>query len=351
MFVKNAWHAIGYSQEFETGTPAARQIIGKPIVVYRTDAGDLVALDDRCSHRFAPLSRGRCEGDMLRCMYHGALFERTGQCIQIPGQDKVPAQARIQSYAVAERSGWVFVWGGDPAGADPGRLPNFLPLEGGEFTFAKGAMDYRAAASQINANLLDFTHLPFVHTASFGAREDSWKEARSKITPVENGISVTWWVPGAIIPAHETRLEVRVVDQLLMYEYTVPGHLSMMMEFYPENTARSCDFGTPSIEPVVRDYNAQSVCATGEGTARYYYAWGVPRAIPGAEEVASMRLEIAGRAFEEDRLMIEAQQRIIDSTPDDIVMVPNAADKAITLFERLMAKAAREDSESAGPLS
>ncbi|EZP71098.1 putative iron-sulfur protein [Sphingomonas paucimobilis] len=351
MFVKNAWHAVGYSQEFETSKPAARQIIGKPIVVYRTDAGDLVALDDRCSHRFAPLSRGRCEGDSLRCMYHGALFDRTGQCIQIPGQDKVPAQARVQSYAVVERDGWVFVWGGDPATADSGRLPNFLPLEGGEFTFAKGAMDYRAAADQINANLLDFTHLPFIHTASFGATEDSWKGARSKITPMENGISVTWWVPDAILPPDETRLAVRVVDQLLMYEYTVPGHLSMMMEFYPENTALSCDFGTPDVAPVVRDYNAQSVCATGEGTARYYYAWGVPKVVPEASVVAVERLEMAARAFEEDRVMIEAQQRIIDSTPDDIAMVPNAADKAITLFERLMAKVAREGSDPVSPAS
>jgi len=52
----------------------------------------LCSLKDRCCHRGAPLSLGRLEGDCVRCMYHGLKFDPAGKCIQIPGQDNIPAK-------------------------------------------------------------------------------------------------------------------------------------------------------------------------------------------------------------------------------------------------------------------
>ena len=79
----------------------------------------MVALDDRCCHRAAPLSMGRIEGDDIRCMYHGMKFAADGKCIQIPGQDIIPAKLGVRSYPVVERYNMIFIWTGDAEKADP----------------------------------------------------------------------------------------------------------------------------------------------------------------------------------------------------------------------------------------
>ena len=62
-------------------------------LLYKGESGRVVAMEDRCCHRGAPLSMGRLEGDCVRCMYHGLKFDPTGKCVQIPGQDNIPRQA------------------------------------------------------------------------------------------------------------------------------------------------------------------------------------------------------------------------------------------------------------------
>ena len=73
MWIRNAWYVAAWTHEIEPGRIHARTIIDQPLVLYRTTDG-IVALEDRCPHRFAPLSLGRLEGDALRCMYHGLKF-------------------------------------------------------------------------------------------------------------------------------------------------------------------------------------------------------------------------------------------------------------------------------------
>lgn len=63
----------------------SRTFLNTPIILYRDADGDAVAMEDRCSDRFAPLSKGRLEGDKIRCMYHGLKYTSTGECIEIPG--------------------------------------------------------------------------------------------------------------------------------------------------------------------------------------------------------------------------------------------------------------------------
>src|SRR5436305_566446 len=81
--------------ELEAGKPFAITILGERIVIWRTADGGLHALEDRCVHRLAPLSLGRCEGERLRCMYHGLLYEADGRVVEIPGQEVIPAKARV----------------------------------------------------------------------------------------------------------------------------------------------------------------------------------------------------------------------------------------------------------------
>ena len=95
------------------------------MLLYKGESGKVVALKDRCCHRGAPLSLGRREGDCVRCMYHGLKFDPTGKCIQIPGQDNIPAKLGVRSYPVVEQDHLVWIWMGDPELADPDEIIDF----------------------------------------------------------------------------------------------------------------------------------------------------------------------------------------------------------------------------------
>src|SRR3984957_922710 len=96
MLVHNAWYVAAWSHEISSEGLHPRTIINQPLVLYRTSAGAVVAMEDRCCHRLAPLSIGRREGDDLRCMYHGLKFGPDGRCNEIPGQTTIPARAVVR---------------------------------------------------------------------------------------------------------------------------------------------------------------------------------------------------------------------------------------------------------------
>ena len=83
-FPKNGWYAASWSKDLTTA-PVARTFLDERVVLFRGASGKPGALEDRCCHRAAPLSRGEVAGDHLRCGYHGLLFDEQGQCVEVPG--------------------------------------------------------------------------------------------------------------------------------------------------------------------------------------------------------------------------------------------------------------------------
>ncbi len=168
MFLRNCWYVAARDNEVGR-TPFARTLLGERVMLYRRADGAPVALEDRCCHRNLPLSHGRIEGDDVRCGYHGLRFDATGDCVEVPGQSTVPPGARVRAYPLVERWGWVWIWTGDPARADPASLPDWWWAGHPEWRRSRHhllevACDYRL----INDNVLDVTHLAFVHVNSIG---------------------------------------------------------------------------------------------------------------------------------------------------------------------------------------
>jgi vanillate O-demethylase monooxygenase subunit len=114
VFIRNCWYVIAWDHEIPADGLFSRRVLDEPTLLYRTSTGELVALEDRCCHRSAQLSKGRREGDCVRCGDHGLKFDATGTCIGKPGYDTVPPAARVRSYPVIARNDWVFVWIGHP---------------------------------------------------------------------------------------------------------------------------------------------------------------------------------------------------------------------------------------------
>ena len=86
IFLRNSWYVAAWNHELIDGTKLARTILERPIVLYRGASGKVVALDDRCCHRAAPLSMGRIEGDDIRCMYHGMKFDPAASASRFPAR-------------------------------------------------------------------------------------------------------------------------------------------------------------------------------------------------------------------------------------------------------------------------
>jgi phenylpropionate dioxygenase-like ring-hydroxylating dioxygenase large terminal subunit len=191
IFLRNSWYVAGWNHELIDGKKLARTILERPIVLYRGESGKIVALDDRCCHRAAPLSMGRIEGDDIRCMYHGMKFDPAGKCIQIPGQDMIPPKLGVRSYPVVERYDLIWIWTGDAEKADPDLIVDYPPLADPKWRGLPGYMHYRANWLLIVDNLSDFAHLAFVHTHTLGGSEEyAYKTKPVAIEKLDDGFRV-----------------------------------------------------------------------------------------------------------------------------------------------------------------
>lgn len=344
--VRDAWHVACWSMDLEVNAPYAITIANDPIVIYRTELGRVVALEDRCIHRMAPLSLGRCEGDALRCMYHGLRFEPDGRCSDVPGQDRIPATARVRSYPVVDRHSWIWIWLGDPTQADPALIPPAVGFDDPDYILGRGQLDYAANAQLIHDNLCDFTHLSFVHSRSFGADEE-WARTRPKVTQLPRGVRFERWVRGQLRPGTPGKGR-EPVDIWNFYEYHVPGILLMPSASYPPGTADALNDAPPppDMPKTGVTFTSQAVTALTDSTSRYFFSWG-PHRDHGDEALRDMLMGVAAMAFGEDRVMIEAQQKIIDLDTFRRPM-PTSFDKGVVLFNRLIEKLAREHAGHTG---
>lgn len=339
-YVRNAWYVASWANELEPAKPLAFTLMGEPIVLWRTDAGAPVCFEDRCVHRLAPLSMGKCEGAKLRCMYHGLLFDQTGKCVEIPGQDMIPPQARVRAYPAAERHGWIWVWPGDPEKADESLIPNVWPLdpENG-WLLGTGILDYQAEARLICDNLIDLSHLSYVHPATFGTTE-SWATRPAKISALPRGVRYELWLEDQpnMVGGGGGR-----VDPWTTYDMLVPGIFMLRNTIYPLGTAAACNYEppTPEHKPVFDAYTCQAAIPTGEKTARYFYSWG-PHSSVGDENLRDFLMGVARQAFAEDQAIIEGQQRVLNQTPNPRIM-PTAGDRPVVLYNQIVAKLAREE--------
>src|SRR4051812_4892436 len=120
MFPKNAWYVAATPDEIDV-KPLGRTVCNEKIVFWRPRAGEVAANEDFCPHRGAPLSLGTvCEGALV-CGYHGLAMGCDGKTVSMPMQ-RVQGFPKIRTYPVVEKYGFIWVWPGDAALADPAKI-------------------------------------------------------------------------------------------------------------------------------------------------------------------------------------------------------------------------------------
>ena len=220
---RNSWYPLTWSRDVSR-TLGRHRILGMDLVVYRSEAGEPVALDDVCPHRLAPLSMGKLKGDAIECGYHGMTFGRDGRCVRIPGQPIIPPNARVPSYPLQEKMGLVWIWPGDPTRADPALIYDLPQYHQPDWHAAHGdALSIGTNYLNLADNLCDPAHVSFVHLSTLG--NSASEEIPVEHTFGERGVLVWRWIRNAPpIPIFAKYGNFRGnVDRWHYYDYLAPS--------------------------------------------------------------------------------------------------------------------------------
>jgi phenylpropionate dioxygenase-like ring-hydroxylating dioxygenase large terminal subunit len=307
-FVRNAWYGAFWSADLENGALRARTILDEPIVFFRTAEGHVAALEDMCPHRFAPLSLGHVVADgLLECGYHGLRFNSAGSCVYNPhGEHKIPPAANARSYPVVEKHTLIWIWMGDGE-PDMAAVPDYHqfdttdPVHVTKGDYIKLAADYRL----ITDNLLDLSHVPFLHGGLLG--DPKAVVADVAVTQEGNSVTQSRWsydVPVASVFDMLFRNDGKPVDFWMIMNWKPTGCMILDVGVRAPGSPKESGTG----------YYAVHILTPETATSTHYHFAAIrftPPPRPVAEDLELRDKLGAGRryAFEvQDGPMIEAQQ-------------------------------------------
>jgi vanillate O-demethylase monooxygenase subunit len=198
-FVRNQWYVAAFGAEVGAA-PVSRTVLGEAIALFRTADGAVAALADRCVHRRFPLSAGSVVDDVLVCGYHGFTYDRTGTCVAVPGQTRIPRTARVPAYPVVEQDSFVWVWIGDDDLADPATIPRAPWLADPAWASVCGMEPLAARYSLLVDNLLDLSHETYLHGGYIGTPEVAQTPITTEVDEVANIVRVSRRMADAACP-------------------------------------------------------------------------------------------------------------------------------------------------------
>jgi nitrite reductase/ring-hydroxylating ferredoxin subunit/uncharacterized membrane protein len=98
------WTAVADADAVEAGELTAASVNGVALVLTRDDAGQIVALSDRCTHRGAPLHEGEVSNGCIVCPWHQSEFALDGTVVRGPAVRPQPAyETRVDGNRVSVR--------------------------------------------------------------------------------------------------------------------------------------------------------------------------------------------------------------------------------------------------------
>jgi vanillate O-demethylase monooxygenase subunit len=180
--IRNCWYVAALGVEVSRA-PISRRLLGVDVALYRTLAGEPVAMRNRCPHRSFPLAKGKVVGDTLVCGYHGMQFDPAGRCVNLPSMSVTPTGARVRTFDVVERGPLIWIWMGEADCADPALIPETPWLASPQWKTVNGQFHIKSDYVSMHENLLDQTHFPFLHPGAIGTPE----YARSKLSIRRDG--------------------------------------------------------------------------------------------------------------------------------------------------------------------
>ncbi|HWL47014.1 MAG TPA: aromatic ring-hydroxylating dioxygenase subunit alpha [Sphingomonadaceae bacterium] len=332
-FLADCWYVAGFAEEFAEAL-RPRTILGKALVLYRTSDGVPVAMDDRCPHRSFPLSRSIRQGDTIVCGYHGLCYDRTGACVAIPGQTGRPSGIAVRSYPLREHGSLVWIWMGDsePAAALP--VGDWVADEA-RWPSSHDYFHLKANYIALHENLLDLSHLTFVHAASFGTPDYALAPYEVEVDDAAGRFAVTRSVIPTRLPpvwARPTGLEGKDAARIARSEFRAPSVHVVAVRFY--------DCALPEADrPDMEIATAHIVTPETATTTHYFIHHARNFAVDDSSITSFMHGQLVG-AFREDVTTLEAVEAMIAETDDDAFYeVSLATDRAGLAMRRWLKRA------------
>jgi phenylpropionate dioxygenase-like ring-hydroxylating dioxygenase large terminal subunit len=181
------WYPVLSSRELGN-KPVARTRFGRRLVFWRDAGGRTACVEDRCAHRGAALSLGKVVDGAIECPFHGFCYDREGRCVRVPaeGDDwRIPDHLRVDACTIAEGGGYVWTWRGpEVPAADLPPLPRQPVLEG--LRYGESQSTWSAHYTRCIENVIDYSHLPFVHRWNIGAAMRN-PVTKVRVTPFDDG--------------------------------------------------------------------------------------------------------------------------------------------------------------------
>lgn len=302
-YIRNAWYVAAWDNEVPAEGMLERKILGETIILMRDKAGTARAVSGICPHRYASLSMGRLADGVLHCGYHGLGFDGSGACVHNPFGPP-PKTMRLTSYPLVELHSALWIWMGDAAGADPALIPDFAYNDPAAAWVGKGYLIARASYELEVENILDLSHIQFLHASTLGSSEVAngkyeWKQDGDQVwsnRDVFGEIMAPELAMAMGVPVGEP------VDRWIHVRWQAPANMTIFAGAVPAGRPKDEGRETPT---------AHLFTPETETTTHYFYSIAFPRAMgPEGEQLADEQVRFLSVPFEtEDLPMLEAQQR------------------------------------------
>lgn len=344
MFPKNTWYVACSSDELDK-EPLGRQICNKQIVFYRDGDGKVVALEDFCPHRGAPLSLGKLEDGMLVCGYHGLKMGSDGKTDSMPKQ-RVDTFPCVHAYPVVERYGYIWLWPGDTKLADAALLPDLEWADSPDWGFGGGMFNIQCDYRLMIDNLMDLSHETYVHSTSIGQKEID--EAPVK-TVLEGNEVVTSRIMDNIIapPFWQTALKANnlahdvPVDRWQICRFTPPSHIMIDVGVAHAGHGGIDADNKHKVRGIVVDF------LTPASETSMWYFWGMARNFKPQDKALSDTIrEGQKEIFAEDLEMLEQQQKNIHTHFSDRRLLKLDIDAGGVHSRKIIAKLLSEEQQA-----
>jgi phenylpropionate dioxygenase-like ring-hydroxylating dioxygenase large terminal subunit len=345
--LRNTWYVAAWSDEVSAETLLNRTILNQPVLIFRQSDGTAAAIGNRCPHRFAPLHLGRHVGDAVQCGYHGLEFGADGQCRRNPhGGAAKPAAAKVPAYPLVDRYGMLWIWMGS-APADEALIPNaFSFTTDAKRAHVKGYLSVAANYLLLVDNLMDLSHGLYLHRGSL-ATSEMQQEFRPTARQVGDIVVSEREQPNIAPPAiwiPSLPPDAKRIDFFSNLEWHPPSNV-----IHPVGCRR---LGKPAgVDGGVSSCSAHMFTPETDATSHYFYCNSRDFGVDSAETDARIR-KILGNVFSnEDKPMVEAQQRMIgDADLMSLQPVLLPTDKASVLVRRRLAELIEKEHTAVRPV-
>jgi vanillate O-demethylase monooxygenase subunit len=329
----NCWWVAAFSDEVDR-TLLGRWLLDTPVLLYRTEDGRAVAIENRCPHRGAPLSLGCLKGDEVQCGYHGFRFDAEGTCTNVPSMKAPLPAARIRSFPVIEQAPYVWIYLGDPEALPDVPPPPVLEWAAdADFAIECGRMDIKANYMLLKENVLDLTHFGYVHAKSFKIVD--WVDPPTFDTDGDSTAYRQYFTRSPLPPAFAAPLGLPIGTP-----YDRENYGAFVS---PALQRAAIDFKDPDSGEVTGRFRVAHATTPIDGRSMHYF-WSVARDHGTSREDMNALRQLTEIGFAEDEEMIEAIQAIADrdprgtSAPEISVRMDTAGIQARRIVQRWMAR-------------